>query len=234
MRPLSLFALASFAAVGAHSQCVFGEDPAAPETEAGFVSLFDGKSLSGWHGVTENYAVHDGILESLPKKGGNLYTDKEYADFVLRFEFRLTPGANNGIGLRVPDGGRSSYEGMEIQIIDETSERFEKIKPYQYHGSVYGVIPAIPGHLRPVGEWNEEEIRCIGRRVRVILNGVTIVDGDLDEASAGGTPDGKEHPGLKRASGHIALCGHNTTVEFRNLRIREVPQDSRSPGADLH
>jgi hypothetical protein len=196
---------------------------AKPVAEDGFVSLFDGKSFAGWHGATENYAAHDGILEALPKKGGNLYTDKEYADFVLRFDYKLSPGANNGIGLRVPDGGRASYEGMEIQVIDDTSEKHAKIKPYQRHGSVYGVIPAKTGHQKPVGEWNEQEIRCIGRRVTIVLNGETILDGDLDEASKDGTLDEKDHPGLARTSGHISLCGHNTQVEFRNLRVKEVP-----------
>lgn len=192
------------------------------QSEEGFVSIFDGQTFAGWHGVTENYAIHDGVLEALPKKGGNLYTDKEYADFILRFEFRLTPGANNGIGLRTPDGGRASYEGMEIQVIDDTADNFSKIKPHQHHGSVYGVIPARTGFQKPVGEWNQQEIRCVGTHVTVVLNGETILDGDIAEASKDGTPDGKEHPGLKRTSGHISLCGHNTKVEFRNFRIKEV------------
>lgn len=191
--------------------------------EAGFVPLFDGKTLAGWHGATDHYVVQeDGTIESLLKSGGNLYTDKQYSDFIVRFDFRLTPGANNGIGLRVPTGKRASYDGMEIQILDDTAEQYAKLQPYQAHGSVYGVIAAKKGFLKPLGEWNTQEIRCIGRHVTVILNGETIVDGNLDEASANGTIDEKEHPGLKETQGHIVLCGHNTKVEFRNLRVKEV------------
>ena len=114
------------------------------------------------------------------------------------------------------------YDGMEIQLLVNTAARYARLQPYQYHGSVYGIIPAKRGYLKPVGAWNTQEIRCIGRRVTVILNGETIVDGDLDEASAGGTLDHKEHPGLARTSGHIVLCGHKSDVKFRRLRVTEV------------
>ncbi|MFG0331916.1 MAG: DUF1080 domain-containing protein [Maioricimonas sp. JB049] len=162
----------------------------------------------------------------MAERGGNIYTEREYSDFILRFEFRLPPGGNNGIGLRVPSGGHASRDGMEIQILDNTAKRYAKLKPYQYHGSVYGVIPAKRGYLKPVGSWNSQEIRCIGRHVTVILNGEVIVDGNLDEASAGGTLDGKKHPGLKRTSGHISLAGHGSRVQFRNIRVREVAGES--------
>ncbi|QDU37808.1 hypothetical protein Mal4_21250 [Maioricimonas rarisocia] len=190
--------------------------------EDGFETLFDGQSLSGWTGATDGYAVEDGALTCIAERGGNLYTEKEYSDFILRFEFRLPPGGNNGIGLRVPSGGHASRDGMEIQILDNTAKRYANLKPYQYHGSVYGVIPAKRGYLKPVGTWNSQEIRLIGQHITVILNGEVIVDGDLDKASAGGTLDGKEHPGLKRASGHISLAGHGSRVQFRNIRVQEV------------
>ncbi len=193
-----------------------------PADESGFLPLFDGTSLAGWHGATESYVVEEGVIWSLPDKAGNLYTDATWDDFILRFEFRLTEGANNGIGLRVSKGGRASRDGMEIQVLDNTAKRYEKLKPYQSHGSVYGIAAAEKGHLRPVGEWNEQEIRCIGRQVTVVLNGKTILDVDLDEAVAEGTADGREHPGLANQSGHICLCGHKSRVDFRNLRIKPV------------
>ena len=203
------------------TSAVRGDDR--PET--GFVPLFDGRTLAGWHGATENYRFEEGVLQCRPSRSGNIYTDAEYADFVLRFDFRLTPAANNGIGLRVPDGGHASYEGMEIQILDDTAEKYAKLKPYQAHGSVYGIIPAEKGHLKPLGEWNSQEIRCAGRHVTIVLNGQTIVDGNLDEATKDGTLDEKEHPGLERATGHLCLCTHGSEVDFRNLRIRVL-----SPG----
>ena len=192
-----------------------------PDAE-GFVSLFNGKDLTGWVGSTKGYVAENGNLVCLKKGGGNVYTEDEYSDFVFRFEFKLTPGGNNGIGIRVPMRGGASSAGMEIQVLDNTAEKYKKLKPYQYHGSIYGVVPAKRGHLKPVGEWNSEEIVANGRRIKVVLNGTTIVDADIDKASTTKTMDGKAHPGLKRTSGHICFCGHGSRVEFRNVRIKDL------------
>lgn len=189
---------------------------------AGFEPLFAEESLAGWHGAVENYGWNEGVLRCRPKAAGNLYSDAEYSDFVLQFEFRLTPAANSGIGLRVPDGGRASTEGLEIQLLDDGHEKYAKLKPYQAHGSVYGLIPAQRGHLKPTGEWNTQGIRCVGRQVTVVLNGVTILDGDLDAATKDGPLDGKEHPGAARTSGHLSFCTHGSKVDFRSLRVQRL------------
>jgi HEAT repeat protein len=195
----------------------------ATETAEGFVPLFNGRDLSGWTGNVEGYAAENGRIVVHPERsGGNLYTAREYADFVLRFEFKLTPAANNGLGVRAPLEGDAAYAGMELQILEDGSPVYWELQPYQYHGSVYGVVPARRGMLRPVGEWNEEEVTVKGRHVTVVVNGTTIVDADLDEASRGGTMDHKDHPGLRRSSGHVGFLGHGSIVEFRNLRIREL------------
>jgi HEAT repeat protein len=191
---------------------------AAPEAD--FTPLFNGRDLSGWIGDTKGYVVENGVIAALPDGTGNLYTEQEYADFDFRFEFRLTPGANNGIGIRTPLTGDAAYAGMEIQVLDDTADQYKALNSYQYHGSIYGVVPCKRGFQKPVGEWNAEEIIARGRRITVILNGTVIVDADLDAASAGGTVDHREHPGLKNASGHIGFLGHGTRVEFRNLRIK--------------
>ena len=193
------------------------------DADEGFVPLFNGRDLEGWTGGGGGYVAEDGKIVVHPERGGgNLYTAKEYTDFVLRFEFKLTPAANNGLGIRAPLEGDAAYVGMELQILEDGSPVYWGLQPYQYHGSVYGVVPARRGVLRPVGEWNSEEVRVLGRRVTVVVNGTTVVDADLDEASAGGTMDGKDHPGLKRASGHIGFLGHGSPLEFRNIRIREM------------
>ncbi len=194
------------------------------EDEEGFVSLFNGRDLSGWTGDTISYVAENGKIVIYPSrgKGGNLFTKKEYGDFILRFEFKLTPGANNGLGIRAPLSGDAAYSGMEIQILDNTAERYNNLKPYQFHGSIYGVVPAKRGYLKPVGEWNFEEVIAKGRRITVKLNGVIIVDADIDEASTPKTMDGKEHPGLKRDTGHIGFLGHGSHIEFRNIRIKEL------------
>jgi hypothetical protein len=196
------------------------DKPAA--NEEGFVSLFDGKTLDGWQGSKDGYEIKDGAIVCKEKGGGNLYTEKEYADFHLKFEFKLTPGANNGIGIRTPLTGDAAFVGMEIQVLDDSSERYKGLKEWQHHGSVYGVAAAKTGHQKPVGEWNSQEIIVKGKQVTVILNGVTIVDADVEKASTPKTLDGRDHPGLKRDKGHIAFCGHGAHVEYRNLRLKEL------------
>jgi HEAT repeat protein len=199
--------------------------PALTDVEAseGFTPLFNGRDLEGWTGGGAGYAAEDGKIVVHPERGGgSLYTAKEYLDFILRFDFKLTPAANNGLGIRAPLEGDAAYAGMELQILEDGSPVYWALQPYQYHGSVYGVVPARRGALRPVGEWNSEEVTLKGRRVTVVVNGTTIVDADLDEASAGGTMDGRDHPGLKRTSGHIGFLGHGSPLEFRNIRIREI------------
>ena len=189
--------------------------------EKDFVALFNGKDLTGWIGDTKGYLVEEGAIVCGPE-GRNLYTEKEYADFSLRFEFKLTAGANNGIGIRTPSEGDAAYVGMEVQVLDNTAPQYKDLKSYQFHGSVYGIAAAKREFLKPVGEWNSEEITANGRKVTVKLNGETIVDVDLDEVTKSGTLDGKDHPGLKNAKGHIGFCGHGDRVSFRNVRLKTL------------
>jgi hypothetical protein len=194
----------------------------AQENAEGFDLLFDGSDLTRWIGNKQGYAIKDGTIIVDPTKGGgNLYTAEQYGNFIFRFEFKLTPGANNGLAIRAPVKGNPAYEGMELQILDDPSPRYRGwLKDYQHHGSIYGVVPAKQGHLKPVGEWNYEEVIARGKQITVRLNGVTIVDADIEEASTPKTIDGHKHPGLKRRKGHIGFCGHGDQVEFRNLRIK--------------
>lgn len=197
---------------------------AADGDEAGFVSLFDGKTLDGWVGAKESYKVEDGSIVCVTGSQGNLLTAKEYGDFVLRFDFKLTAGANNGLGIRCPLQAQGSLHlaGTELQILDDTAEKYASLKPYQYHGSVYGIVPAKRGKLKPLGEWNQQEVTVQGRKIKVVLNGEPIVDADLDAATAQGTMDGAEHPGLKRAAGHLGFLGHGDRIDVRKVRIKEL------------
>lgn len=199
--------------------------------EDGFVSLFDGKSLAGWEGSVGGYAVEDGAIVCKPEGGGFLDTRAEYADFAFRFEFVVPPGGNNGIGIRVPHEPGSppcdpAYCGFEIQILDDPAYEGQ-IAPWQRHGSIYGVVPAEPGHLRPAGKWNVEEIACRGRRITVTLNGARIVDADLDEAWEKLLREDEKRaeahrPGFERKSGRIAFCGHGSAVRFRAIRVKDL------------
>ncbi len=189
----------------------------------GFISLFNGRDLSGWIGNTNGYEADEGVLVVVPARGGgNLYTEKQFSDFILRFEFKLTPGANNGLGIRAPLDGDAAYLGMELQILDNSADKYKDLKSYQYHGSIYGVVPAKRGYLNPVGEWNTEEVITRGKRVTVKLNGTVILDADITDAIQNGTLDGREHPGLKRDMGHIGFLGHGSHVEFSRIWIKEL------------
>lgn len=194
------------------------------EKKQGFQVLFDGTSMNQWIGDTTNYRMEDGMIVVHPEGhgAGNLYTKEEYADFEYRFEFQLTPGANNGLGIRAPLEGDAAYVGMELQILDSEADKYKSLQPYQYHGSVYGVIPAKRGHLLPTGEWNKETVIVKGNKVKVILNGTVILDGDIKEASKNGTIDHKDHPGLQRKTGHIGFLGHGDVVRFRNIRVKRL------------
>ena len=200
------------------------------EKTQGFVSLFDGTNLDSWTGNTSGYLIEEGALVVHPDKGngGNLYTKEEYDNFVYRFEFQLTPGANNGIGVHAPLEGDAAYVGIEIQVLDsENPIYYPNLQPYQAHGSVYGVIPAKRGYLKPTGEWNQEEIMVEGTKVKVTLNGTVIIDGDYAEASKNGTIDHKEHPGLLRTTGHLGFLGHGDVVRFKNMRVKVIEEDKK-------
>jgi HEAT repeat protein len=200
----------------------------AEEQKEGFKLLFDGTNMHHWMGNTKDYVIEDGVLVVRKPEfgsGGNLYTRKEYSDFIFRFEFKLTPGANNGLGIRAPLEGDPAYEGMELQILHNDAGIYKNLKEYQYHGSVYGLIPAKRGYLKPPGEWNYQEVIVKGPQVKVVLNGETILDGNIEEASKNGTLDGKDHPGLKKRKGHIGFLGHGSTVWFRNIRVKDLGEE---------
>ena len=197
--------------------------------EEGFTPLFNGKDLSGWRygGAKEapaksgkGYQVENGVLYCTAADGGNLYTEKEYANFVLRFDFKLEANSNNGIAIRSPLEGDAAYQGIELQVLDDSGSQYQTLQPFQYHGSVYGVVAAKRGSQKPVGEWNTQEVVCDGRKIKVTLNGTVIVDANLDDVK---DPKVLEaHPGLARKTGHIGFLGHGTRVEFRNVRVKEL------------
>lgn len=186
----------------------------------GYMPVFDGKTLDGWQGDREGYEVVEGVLRCRSGSGGNLFTVASYADFVVRLEFRLPPGGNNGLALRYPGHGDAAYEALEVQILDDGAEQYAGLKPWQAHGSIYGLIPAQRGYLRPQGEWNFETVEVRGSRVRVTLNGTVILAADL--ASVGTPASGKAHPGKDRKEGHLGFCGHGDPVEFRGVEVRRL------------
>jgi hypothetical protein len=191
--------------------------------EPGFTELFNGKNLDGWtlvRGQGPGYVVENGILVCPADGGGNLLTEKDYANFVLRLDFKMEPGGNNGVGIRAPLSGDIAYSGMEIQILDQDHPKYKNLQVWQRTGSVYHVVPAQKDALKPAGEWNSYEITANGKKITVTLNGTVINDADLstvkDEAIIA------KHPGIQRTTGRVGFLGHGTKVEFRNIRIREL------------
>lgn len=189
--------------------------------EDGFKPIFNGENLAGWRGPVDNYRVVDGAIVCKPDNGGTIYYHQEFSDFVVRLEFKLPPGGNNGLAIRYPGQGDTAYLGMtELQVLDNDADKYAQLDARQYHGSAYGMAPAHRGFLRPVGEWNFQEVTVRGSSIRVVLNGATILDADLSKV--GEFMGGHAHPGKDRARGFFGLAGHNDPVAFRNLRIKAL------------
>jgi hypothetical protein len=184
-----------------------------------FAGIFDGKTLDGWEGATGEYEVVDGAIRCRQGKGGNLFTKASYGDFVARMQFRLPPGGNNGLAIRYPGSGDPAYAGLEVQVLDDAAPKYATLKEWQYHGSVYGLVPAVRGYLRPAGEWNFEEVTVLGSRITVELNGSIIVDADLKGLKS---QLGDKHTGQDRTEGRFGFCGHGDPVEFRAVQIRRL------------
>ena len=207
------------------------------EKAEGFEMLFDGQNMDAWTGNLEAYQPIDGYMYVTASYGttGNLYTKKEYSDFVLRFEFCFDrDGVNNGIGIRTPMGVDAAYHGMELQVLHHDSPIYKNLKEHQVHGSVYGIIPAKRIKWGALGEWHTEEIRAKGDQITVIVDGEVIVDGNIRKACKGHnvapkgeeknpyTVDGRNHPGLFNKKGHIGFLGHGEGIKYRNVRVKEL------------
>lgn len=188
----------------------------------GFTPIFNGKNFDGWAGPTENYEVKDGAIACKPGKGGVLHTKDEYSNFVVRLEYKLPPGGNNGLAIRYPGKGDTAYQGMcEIQVLDDTAKQYAKLDPRQYNGSAYGMTACHQGYLRPVGEWNYEEVTVNGSKIKVELNGTVILDTDLSKVTEYMAKS--PHPGKDRTKGYFGFAGHSDPVMFRNIEIKKLP-----------
>ncbi len=184
-------------------------------------SLFNGEDLKGWKiidGKEGNWGIKDGILFTTGEGGGWLSTDREYDNFQLDIDFRVSEGGNSGVFLRSPRQGDPAYTGMEVQVLDDYAAEYAKLRPWQYCGSIYGIQAPTVRATKKAGEWQHYTIVAEGPRVRITLNNQLIVNADLishmDKESS--------HPGLKRRSGYIGLQCHSLKVEYRNITIKEL------------
>jgi hypothetical protein len=191
------------------------------EGNSGFTQVFNGKDFTGWAGPVDNYEVVDGAIVCKKGKGGTIYTQEEYGDFVVRLEFKLPPGGNNGLAIRYPGSGDTAYVGMcELQVLDNEAPMYTRLDPRQYHGSAYGIAAAHRGFLRPTGTWNYQEVTVRGSTIKVELNGTVILNADLSTINT--YMANSPHPGKDRTSGHFGFAGHNDPVAFRNIYIKRL------------
>jgi hypothetical protein len=194
---------------------------------AGYVSLFNGKDLSGWKvlgGKMSAWDAGDGLLFVKGGGGGWLMTEGEYGDFELRLEFKLPKAGNSGVAIRAPFRGNPAFQGMEIQLLDDPwyldQKNFKDLKPVQLTGAIYGVVPPSKDATKPAGEWNTMHITAKGPHITVTLNGVKTVDANLedhkDRAKKG------DHEGLLNKKGHLGLQSHDGRVEFKNIYVKSL------------
>jgi hypothetical protein len=197
---------------------------AEPKVPEGFISLFNGKDLTGWQvnkgGKMEAWGAEDGVLFVKGGGGGWLMTAQEYGDFEVRLEYKLPQKGNSGVALRSPTEGDPAYVGMEIQILDNAwyKENFKALRDVQLTGAIYDVVAPAKDATKPVGEWNQMWIVAKGRSVKVAVNDTKVVDADLDDHK----DKFARHPGLKREKGHLGLQSHDGRVEFRNLFVKPL------------
>lgn len=191
--------------------------------DAKFKRIFNGKDFTGWAGPVDQYEVKDGTIVCKPEQGGTIFTQEEFTDFIVRLEFKLPPGGNNGLAIRYPGAGNPAYVGMcECQVLDDDYEKVtgQKIDARQSHGSAYGMVAAARGFQRPIGQWNYEEVTVRGSTIKVELNGTVILNADLSKVTE--FADDQAHPGKDRKGGHFGFAGHDDPVMYRNVSIRPL------------
>ena len=190
--------------------------------DAGFESIFTGKQFIGWAGPIDEYEIKDGTIICKPGQGGTIYTREVYSDFVVRLEYKLPPGGKSGLAIRYPGSGDAAYVGMcMIPVVDDSGNQSKNLDPRQANGSAYGMVAAHRGYLRAPGQWNFEQVTVKGSTIKVELNGTTILDADLSDATD--FLANHPHPGKDRSSGHFGFAGHSDPVQFRNIRIKRLP-----------
>ena len=205
------------------------------EKKEGWVLLFDGRSMQGWH-LYNNYksatwSVKDGELICGPDKRlehGDLVTDKEYTNYDLRFDWKINKEGNSGVFIDVqerPDIPATYASGPEYQILEVSHADYAD--PVKRSGVIFNLTRQLnPVNQRPAGEWNESRILQQNGRVEFYLNGVLTTQQDFRSAtwtdSVARTNFNKYPEFGKHVSGHIALQDWFKAVSFKNLRIREL------------
>ncbi len=193
------------------------------QTPEGFTPLFNGKDLSGWKatGDPKVWGAENGSLFVSGNGGGWLLTEKDYANFELRLEYKMPKMGNSGVGLRTPlPGGKNwdpAYVGMEIQLLDDAN--WKGLAVWQHTGSIYNVVPAKKVNGKAFGEWNTMRIVAKGKQILIEQNGEELVNANLADYAK---EHAARHPGILRETGKLGLQSYNFRVEFKNLYVKTL------------
>ncbi|MCL2329823.1 MAG: alpha-L-fucosidase, partial [Phycisphaerae bacterium] len=174
----------------------------------------------GWEAKGEPgaWTLQDGVLSC--KAGPNTWfgSKADYTDFVIDFEFKLPKGGNSGVFIRVPKVGHPTFDGMEVQILDDSDPQYKDVKDFQKCGSIWGIQgpDEKKKKLKPAGQWNHMRVMVDSDYVMVELNGETILD-----------TDGQQQPEIykRSASGPVGLQSEETGVSFRNIKFADLAAD---------
>lgn len=197
------------------------------DKDKGFVPLFNGKDLDGWvvKGKAEGWQVKDGVIRSEGAKGGDwIRSAKEYGDFILKVDWKISKNGNSGVFIRVPDKSAPWLNGYEVQISNAPRDDLHCT------GALYGYAAVKPRPDESPDKWHTFEVHCIGTKVKVIADGVTVVDVDQKTLTAP-NEKGYTDPKTKPLQGYVGLQdAHSpagTYIEFRNVLIKELKPASK-------
>lgn len=219
------------------------------EKEAGWRLLFDGRTFDGWRGLGRDHVpkglwvVENGQIKKIKEseasplpdgssfEPGDLMTTGAFENFELAFEWKVDKAGNSGLKYNVSEemsqkyGSKYSALGFEYQMLDDSDPKYKDLKPSQFSGSLYDLIPAKNIKLMPVGDYNSSRIIVDGNHVEHWLNGVKVVQyefgsGELDSAYR--VSKFNKIPGFhSKRKAHIVLQNHSDAAWFRNIMIRE-------------
>ena len=248
---LAAAAAAGFAPGPAPDQSSAANVLTSQEKDQGWVLLFDGKTFSGWRGLgydrvpAEHWIIDNGAIKKVPTKdvplqkdgqplsGGDLMTIEEFEDFELVFEWKISPGGNSGVKYNVSEEMSTANPpshaalGFEYQVLDDDKHPDAKNGPNRTAGALYDLIGPGDHRLKPVGEYNTARIVFIGKHGEHWLNGVKVLEFDLDTPAFGELLAKSKYKNIpkfaEKRKGHIVLQDHTDAVWYRNIKIR-VPK----------
>jgi hypothetical protein len=198
----------------------------AQEKGEGYVLLFNGKDLTGWHRTSAGFGgwkAENGAL-ALDKGGGMIYADAEYDNFILKLDFKMSAGCNSGVFIRVGDPRNEVQTGLEVQVQDDLGKQPNR----NSCGSIYDLVAPSKMPLKPAGEWNSLVITADKALISVEMNGEKICSINVDEWDKPGLrPDGSKHKYRNAIKdfprkGLIGFQDHGKPVAYRNIKLKTL------------